>query len=134
MFILKKLVITFVALLIVGLVIYQSVLVEDDSSSSSDPSTPASSDDPVSKPNEPNEDEERIPGEGGYWFEGVIEEIYDAGTGGIVDGEFGSTIVFLPEDEEWNIGDQVRVEYDGRIMESYPSQIFQYDIEKIEED
>lgn len=40
--------------------------------------------------------------------------------------------VSLPEGEDWEIGDVVRVEYEGEFMESHPMQIKQKSIEKVQ--
>lgn len=54
-------------------------------------------------------------------FSGVIER---------PDG--GRVSVSLTEEEDWGVGDQVRVYHEGTIMESDPAQINQLSIEKIE--
>lgn len=67
-------------------------------------------------------------------FTGEIVEIYgDDHRGATVESESAGWIsVNLSNDEEWEVGDLVRVEFTGVFWESHPALIDQLSIEKIE--
>jgi hypothetical protein len=74
-----------------------------------------------------------------HTFTAEIISIHENGASGVVLSEdiagypSGAEIsVSLTEEEEWEVGDQVRVEHEGPFLESHPIQIQQVDIEKIE--
>lgn len=54
----------------------------------------------------------------------------DIGDGGYPEG--AEVSIQLDENEEWEVGDQVRVTHEGPILESYPLGTNQIDIEKME--
>src|SRR5690625_3540261 len=68
-----------------------------------------------------------------FFFTGTIKEIYD-GTA-LVDGTRGKVLVTLSvnNDETFDVGDKVRVGYNGTIMESNPAQIKTLSVDLVDE-
>lgn len=67
------------------------------------------------------------------YFTGTIKEIYD-GTA-LVDGTRGKVLVTLSvnNDETFQVGDKVKIGYNGTIMESNPAQIKTLSVELVDE-
>lgn len=69
------------------------------------------------------------------FIEGELSEInerVDSRSGVVEDSGSGAFSVSLTDEEEWEVGDRVRVYYRGPILESDPAQFDQQSIEKID--
>lgn len=68
-----------------------------------------------------------------FFFTGTIKEIYDDTA--LVDGTRGEVLVTLSvnNDETFDVGDKVRVGYNGTIMESNPAQIKTLSVDLVDE-